>query len=302
MGGRRTSGRGSIPGLPAGTIGAASSTSSATGTRPIGADTWAPCTRSATATSISREIRTPSASASSLPPALAARIRSTTASGTLTPGTSLARNSAFRSDTRGQMPAMMGMRKLSIRLRKRSSWSRSNTGWVMAYSAPASTFYANRLSSRSKSGAAGFTPTPITNLRRLAERVAAGIQAVIEPADEIGQPDAVDVEDRGRVRIRPHLRRIAGDDEQVANAAPRPRRAGRTACPADSGRGRHSDDGLEADLALDHERGEQRAHAALRARAVRDVDRVDPGGLELPHLREHRGRVDALAAARSRPW
>ena len=105
----------------------------------MGAATWAPCTRSATAASISRAIRTPSARASSFPPALAARIRSTTASGTLTPGTSLARNSALRSETSGQIPATIGMRKLSTRARKRSSWSRSNTGWVIAYSAPAST-------------------------------------------------------------------------------------------------------------------------------------------------------------------
>src|SRR3712207_2220422 len=47
---------------------AASSTSSATGTRPSGAETCAPCTRPATAVSISREIRTPSARASWGPP------------------------------------------------------------------------------------------------------------------------------------------------------------------------------------------------------------------------------------------
>ncbi len=34
-------------------------------------------------------------------------------------------------------------------------------------------------------------------------------------------------------------------------------------------------DGFEPDLALDHQRGEQRAHPALRPRPVGNVDRVD---------------------------
>ena len=48
--------------------------------------------------------------------ALARRIRATTASGTETPGTSLARNSALRSETSGQIPAMIGMRNCSTAL------------------------------------------------------------------------------------------------------------------------------------------------------------------------------------------
>ena len=64
------------------------------------------------------------------------------AAGTVTPGTSFARNSALRALTSGQIPAMMGMRipSRSMWSRKRKSCCTSKTGWVMAYSAPASTF------------------------------------------------------------------------------------------------------------------------------------------------------------------
>src|SRR3989441_8550184 len=50
-----------------------------------------------------------------------------------------------------------------MRLRNASSWRTSNTGCVTANSAPASTFHANRDSSRSWSPAPGFTPTPIAH-------------------------------------------------------------------------------------------------------------------------------------------
>src|SRR5581483_2114874 len=117
-------------------------TSSATSTRPNGALTCTPCTAPRTCWNISRAIATPSASAASLPRSCARRMRASTASGTDTPGTSLARNSALRSDTSGQMPATMGMRNGATRARNASSWRGSNTGWVTAKSAPASTFQA----------------------------------------------------------------------------------------------------------------------------------------------------------------
>ena len=73
---------------------------------------------------------------------LAARMRSTMAGGTITPGTSLAMNSALRAETSGQMPATIGnaMLRFSSSAMKSSSWPGSNTGCVMAYSAPASAF------------------------------------------------------------------------------------------------------------------------------------------------------------------
>src|SRR5690606_30227593 len=51
-----------------------------------------------------------------------------------------------------------------------------------------------------------------------AEWVAAGIEAAIEPRDQVGEAYRVDVEHRGRVRIRAHLGRVAGDHQHVAQS------------------------------------------------------------------------------------
>ncbi len=164
----------------------------------------------------------------------------------------------------------------------------------MAHSAPASTFQANRLISRSTSGAAGLTPTPITNRVGCADRIAARVEPAVKSRDEIGQSDAVDIEDRGGLGIRPHLRRIARDDEQVANTRGRGTeqiRKHAQQVPVAAG---VVDNGFEPDLTLNHQRREQRAHAALCPRSVRNVDGVDPGGLELRGLIEHRRRIHAL--------
>ena len=72
-------------------------------------DTWTPCTRSFSAAAISRAIATPSAAAASGLPAH--RIRRSNGSGTRTPGTSLAMNSAFRRLSNGQSPATIGHAK-----------------------------------------------------------------------------------------------------------------------------------------------------------------------------------------------
>ena len=198
-------------------------------------------------------MRTPSASAASLPCALALRIRSRTASGTETPGTSLARNSALRSETSGQMPAMIGIRNCSTRSRKRSSWSRSNTGWVMANSAPASTFQAKRLSSRSRSGRGGIDAHADHEPGRRADGVAARVESVVEPGHQVGQSDAVDVEHGGGVGVGPHLRRVAGDDQQVVEPAGRgAEQVGQHAEQVAVAAG-VVDDRLEPDLALDQQ-------------------------------------------------
>ena len=68
-------------------------------------------------------------------------------------------NSAFLSEVRGQMPAMTGMRKVSIRRRKSSRTCMSKTGWVIANSAPASTFMAKRRTSKSRSWTPGLAAT-----------------------------------------------------------------------------------------------------------------------------------------------
>src|SRR5690349_19946479 len=88
-------------------------TSSASSTLPNGAETCTPCTCGRTRSSISRAMVIPSATPCSFDFALAMRIRSMISGGTTTPGTSLARNSALRSETSGQMPATIGMRTCS---------------------------------------------------------------------------------------------------------------------------------------------------------------------------------------------
>src|SRR3989442_10226630 len=138
-------------------------TSSATSTRPNGALTCTPCTARFTCWNISRAIFTPPPSPAPLPFSCPCRIRASTDSCTVTPGTSFARNSAFRSEMSGQIPATIGILNCSARFRNVSSCAGSNTGCVTAKSAPASTFQANRDSSRSRSPAPGFTPTPIVH-------------------------------------------------------------------------------------------------------------------------------------------
>ena len=64
-----------------------------------------------------------------------------TQSGITTPGTSLWRNSAFRSEVRGQIPARIGMPAPWTNSSTSSSFSQSNTGCVIANSAPASAFW-----------------------------------------------------------------------------------------------------------------------------------------------------------------
>src|SRR3982751_6188877 len=78
---------------------ARSNTRSASSTLPNGADTWTPCTASYTRSNISCAIAMPSATACSFDFSFARRIRVMMLSGTVTPGTSFARHSPFRTDT-----------------------------------------------------------------------------------------------------------------------------------------------------------------------------------------------------------
>ena len=61
------------------------------------------------------------------------------------------------------MPATMGMRNPSMRLRNVSRTRKSKTGWVTPYSAPASTFHAKRRTSLSRSGTPGLAATAMVN-------------------------------------------------------------------------------------------------------------------------------------------
>src|SRR5947209_3222773 len=54
--------------------------------------------------------------------------------------------------------------------------------------------------------------------RWLADRVIAQVQPVVEFIDHVGQTDRVNIENSSRVGVRPHLWRIAGDDQKVMQA------------------------------------------------------------------------------------
>ena len=41
---------------------------------------------------------------------------------------------------------------------------------------------------------------------------------MVEPGHQVGEADGVDVEDGGGIGVGPHLRRVAGDDQEVAQA------------------------------------------------------------------------------------
>ncbi len=139
----------------------------------------------------------------------------------------------------------------------------------------------------------GIHPNADRELRRLADRVPAGIEPAIQLAHEIGETDRIDVEHRGRVRVRPHLWWITGDEQQIAET--NGRRAQKVA--------QHTkeipvaaavvDDRLDPDLLLDQDAGEERTHSALRARAIGHVDRVHPRIAQRNHIAQHFRRIDA---------
>ena len=100
---------------------------------------------------------------------------------------------------------------------------------------------------------------------------------MIELVDHVRQADRVDVENGGRVRVRPHLWRIAGDDKQIVQAESRgaeqvghhPEQIAVAAAVMQNG--------LDADLAFDQHGRRLRGHSRLRARAVGNIDAVDAG-------------------------
>src|SRR5258706_14558018 len=55
-------------------------------------------------------------------------------------------------------------------------------------------------------------------LRRLAEWIPAEVEAVIHQVGHVRETDRIDVEHGGGIRIRAHLGRIAGDEQQIGQA------------------------------------------------------------------------------------
>jgi hypothetical protein len=140
----------------------------------------------------------------------------------------------------GQMPATIGMRTCSIFRGIPELLGIENGLRDRVFRAPASTFHSKRRISSSRLTAPGIDADADRKCRRFADRVVAEIEPVIELVDHIRQADRVDVENGGRVRIRAHLWRIAGDDQQIVQIREPPRRAGRTSSPEGCGRGSSS--------------------------------------------------------------
>ena len=134
------------------------------------------------------------------------------------------------------MPASTGTGQPPRTSANRSSTSRSNTIWVIANRAPAATFARNRSASSSRSSAVGFTATPGKNAGRRVDRPAVEVLAAIEPRDQAGQPDRVDLVDALRAGVVADLGRVAGDREHVPDTLPNARRGAATRARAPSSR------------------------------------------------------------------
>ena len=108
------------------------------------------------------------------------------------------------------------------------------------------------------------------------------------------RPDRVHIEHRGRVRISPHARRIAGDADQIANA--RGVRSQQLALdaqnvPVAAAEMQHR---LDPGVLLNQLAGHLRAQPRAGARAVRHIDAVDPSVLAELRSGDFLGGIDAL--------
>ena len=245
-----------------------------------------PWTSGRISAAISRAIASPSAAARPL--ASARRIRSTTASGTRTPGTSLAMNSAWRRLSSGAIAASTGIRNASMRRRNRASSlgiedrlrDRELRARLHLVFEPAQLLV--------RIERAGIGGDADVKRRRRADGLPADVGAAVEPRDHVRQADRIDVEDAGRVRIVADLRRIAGDEQQVADAH-RVRaeqiRLHAEQVPIAAG---VVEDRLDAGLLLHQDRRRQRAHPRAGARTVGDVHEVDAVDPQLPRLLDER--------------
>src|SRR5215510_3562419 len=141
---------------------------------------------------------------------------------------------------------------------------------------------------------AGVDANADDEFRRLADRVAAWVEAVVEVVDQIRQTDRIDIEDGRGVGIRPHLRRIAGDDQEVAQTKRRRSEQIREHSQKISITAAVMRDGLDADLLLDDQRDGQSAYARLGVRAVGHVDGVDVRLFQAAHAFDHLRGVAAF--------
>ncbi len=106
------------------------------------------------------------------------------------------------------------------------------------------------------------------------QRVAADVQAPVQVVHDVDQADRVHVEHRRRVGIVAHLRRIAGDADQIVNAQRRRAQQVRLHAQHIAVAAGVVQDGFDADFLLHQQRQRLVAHARRGPRAVRNIDRV----------------------------
>ena len=188
----------------------------------------------------------------------------------------------------------------SMRSRNRSTAPTSNTGRVTANSAPASTLYSKRRSSASRSSRRGFDHHADVKRRRRADRLAADVEAVIEPRQHVGQADGVHVEHRRRVGDVAEQPDIAGDAEHVAQ--PHRVRAEQVRLNAQQVlvAARVLKHRFDAGLLLNQHGERQRAHARAAARTVENRHDVDLAAGQRLAPRRSPPRTPARAAAAAR--
>src|SRR5439155_16526842 len=130
-------------------------------------------------------------------------------------------------------------------------------------------------------------------VRRLANRRAKPVVALVETLQDLDQADRVDVPNAGRRRVVADAWRIAGERDDVANTervrADQLRLERHQVLVA----GGEVDQGVDANLLPDHERQRERAHADPRHRAVTDVDGVGTGSFDELSTGDAFGRIEA---------
>ena len=191
------------------------------------------------------------------------------------------------------MPQITGIFTCSMRLRNRSSRSRSNTGCVTTYSAPASTFNSNRRISSSRFSAPGIGADADQQRGLRSHRIAADIEPVIQVVHDVDQADRIHVEHGRGFGIGAHARRIAGDADQVANAGGVRAEQFRLDAEDVAVAAAEVVHRLDAGVLLNQLAGHLRAHAGAGARTVRHVDAVDAVLGAEPGAGDFLRRVDA---------
>ena len=124
--------------------------------------------------------------------------------------------------------------------------------------------------------------------------ISAQIEAAVQVVHNVDQANCVHVKDRSRVGIVAHLRRIAGDADQIAN--PDRGRSQQVTLNAQHITIAASvvQNRIDAHFALNEQRKRLVAHARRRPRTVRDVDRVHAHRFQKPRPFNLLQNVDPL--------